>query len=168
MWVPCSLAQIDIYISKEFSVAEKGCIIDGITEWQKATLGIISFHIVDLSATDLIPDSIGSAWFNMNFIKVDSGGIVKSLEMEDDGSDNVIGYAHSMYECNFSGLCISRVKSKERLKRLTMHEMGHMLGLSHINKKAIMHRYITSTTAKISKLDLVQIIIVWKNYINNS
>jgi len=168
MWVPCSIAHVDIYISKEFSTVEKGCIIDGITEWQKATLGLISFHIVDLNATQLIPDNIGDSWYNMNFIKIDTGGLVEMLERSDDTIGTVIGYAHAMFGCNFSGLCTSRARTKKRLKRLTMHEMGHMLGLTHINKKAIMNRYITRTTAKISKQDLAQLIAVWRDYISNS
>lgn len=158
------MAHIDVYISKDFSIVEKQAIIEAITQWQKSTDGLLSFHIVDLNTEHLVPDEIGNALYNITIIKDNDSGTLKRLEEEADAHGRVLGYAFWFFNCNFAGLCTKRIKNKKTLKMIAMHEIGHLLRLSHIDKKAVMHRYVTNMTAKISKYDLNQLITVWKDF----
>ena len=154
------LYKIEIYIDKNFKVKEKEAIIQSLIDWNKATYGLIVFHITNLEAKYLLMHkNVTDADYAINFIKSkDTDLHIKKWDKYIKAK--ALGYAKNNKSCKMIFLIIDRHKDYEHITATSTHEVGHLLGLPHsTNKKSIMYKYIQLT--KPTKADIKDLINLW-------
>jgi hypothetical protein len=151
-----------VRIDKKFSKKEKKIILQSFKEWEEKSCGLIKFIIINHSAN---PYFVKDGYYydkehipNCNTIDVvraiSSDDIIKYL----DGyyQLGVYGFAYGDHEPGFILIVMNRLKTKKAIKDVTMHEIGHMLGIMHLDDEyALMHKYYDKSKCKgISNKDI--------------
>ena len=155
------MAHLSVFIDKKFTMSEKDGIATALRRWENATLGLLSFSIVDLSAelkismleADSTPYYIRPIWF----VKKMSDS---KLVQEEDKFHKIsaFGYANLMYNRKIITMVTDRFCNRKIFEDVATHEMGHILWLSHSpNEKSIMYKHITNKSQKITPDDVRRI-----------
>ena len=156
-----------IRIDAAFTLEEKIVIIESLKEWEDKTSNLVAFNIINLEANEIHidgkmpPEAKSYEYYEVfTFIKATSSSdIVKKLE--EDTEKKAYGYAHCG-DFLYISMIIDRIPNKEIFKSVAMHEVGHLLGMSHLkNKKVLMNKYVNCKINTLTKEDLIHFL---KNY----
>lgn len=122
-----------IYVDKDFGMADKVAIAEGVEQWNFALNGQVRLAIVDsdfmMSPSVLKED----AWF---ILKVDSTCTFKPMDTK---TDMTLAWANKI-----SGDHIFIIRDRlnnSDVKGITMHEIGHLLGTDHVGKYLMYYRF---------------------------
>lgn len=165
-------AKFNIYIDNSFIKENKiNQVIDGVLAWEQASTGVVSFNI--LIAKDVNESTIKNATLNevgddyaIFIINAQSKNVPSALKREDlIGLNTTVNGLNVIYI--FSDRLVQyNTDSSIVYKALTTHEVGHAIGLSHIDDiNSIMFSVITASPLCITKLDMDQFCKLY--YCNN-
>lgn len=156
-----------IRIDAAFTLEEKIVIIEALKEWENKTSNLVAFNIINLEANEIHidgempPEAKSYEYYEVfTFIRATSSSdIVKKLE--EGAEKRAYGYAH-WGNFLYISMVVDRIQNKEIFKSVAMHEVGHLLGMSHLkNKKVLMNKYINHKINTLTKEDLIHFL---KNY----
>ena len=157
------LGKIDIGIDQSFTVQEKRNVIEGLIRWQDGTDGLVLFHIGNMSMNKLIMnDDDGYTWYAMNIIKAyHTDPSIQEYEKQFKHKINGLAVWHDNTHLAF--VVVDKIKTKEEFIGLVMHEVGHLLGLSHWIKDAVMYKYSGRPT-RVAAADRYQLVNAWRKW----
>jgi len=162
-----NLYPIDVSIDCCFTKQEKEAIIESLLIWQKATCGLITFHIINLNNDKLIfnDKNRSTSSYTINFVCMLHED-KETKKYDDIWQSQILGLAQGFEPCCLIFVVVDRIKDCDTFVATCLHEIGHLLGLDHnINENTLMYRYIRYT--KPTWLDLENLVDVWRNEINN-
>ncbi len=113
-----------LYIDSTFSEEEIAQITDAAITWTTKTHYIAQFDVVTLPTDKKI--DLSKALF---VLKVTSG-YPEVVFLDGFNHDSTLGYYHEKGAAPYIGLIPSRMESYD-YKTVTLHELGHALGLKH-------------------------------------
>lgn len=168
----------EIYIDSKFSSIERQLIVEGLREWERATDHMIVFNIHNVRWTSGVdyytvpqPDSDGviECTRDIHIVRVLSYDkvvvdISEQIKKEEHLKEfNLAGYANSTCQVKNVLLVADRVQNEEEYVSLTIHEIGHMLGLKHIRigKTSAMVQGLQHSAPCVTKLDIQQFCNGW-------
>lgn len=141
-----------VYIDRNFTNVQEYDIINALKAWECSTNGMIQFDII----LRIIPEQIENKRNSLMFVKVNSQDIRilesdKNLPDEDKPKYTTFG----LYLANEKIPTILLVDVKN-VEPTAMHEIGHAVGLSHLDEKnSIMYAHINESSKCITKYDLI-------------
>jgi len=153
-----------LHVDTLFNSVDRAIVLDSFMEWERDTKGVVKF------ALD------GESW---NSGKLERGtekcthevyvASVKSTdkevrEVEDaksskrGGRFTVLGYTQSTCNVRYIALVIDRLKNPVLLRNVTVHEVGHLIGLDHIPvpNESVMFPSMDKAANCPTKLDMKQ------------
>lgn len=142
----CNSTEIKIYIDKSFDKGEREEIIKGIGEWNYAMNGRIILSVI-------------SEEFNMEISAIKEGGwfILKTDSIrktrEDSEGHYVLGYVNKIGG-NYLSIVSDRVSWN--LKMILMHEIGHLLGISHTRSGLMLSEFVWEEFRCIDKVTMTE------------
>ena len=151
-----------VRIDKDFNKSEREIIIDSLKDWEKYSDGLVKFIIINYAAH---PYYVEDGYYikKEQIDCFDTVDIVKSLSthniiqhIDNQHENNIYGYAYPDHAPNFILIITDRLKTKKTFKDIVMHEIGHILGVSHLDdERTLMHKYYYKSKCKgISEKDI--------------
>lgn len=147
-----------IYIETSFNKDYYNKIIKAIATWRMALNPIVSFTIrsTNYSEYDILNNRIKEDYGSYSIFIVNSDGHSKFIPSSWVGYNN-----QDAYQVNIIGLITSRIKIDE-LNNVSLHELGHAIGLSHSNNiHSVMHPYATLNNNCPIREDVENICVNW-------
>jgi hypothetical protein len=160
-----------VIIDPNFTDTEKFLILQSLNEWQVATNNVASFYVVyDENLNFKIP-------IDYNYLTIVRMRPAKSNDpfikkVDEATQEELIGYYDGfgfIHEPITNLLIVrERITSEEEYKGVVMHEIGHSLGLMHINDpNTLMYPTNDSSSFCPTKIDLMQFCDIFKCKIEN-
>ena len=141
-----------IKLDAEFSQVQKYEIIFALNQWKKSLCGLFDFSIVD-SNFNLITDD--DQIDTIIFLRAENKDkLIKTIDFVERA--NIYGFAYYSQEKPAVILLVpERINNLHDFKNIALHEIGHVLGISHISDEvAVMSKYYSGID-KITYSDLV-------------
>lgn len=169
---------VHVYVSDAFSDNEHCNLINGVTLWERATSGMVSWHVFPISGDDLPSESPkrnddGTQTLVVVFRRALSTDqwVVDYDAKQNDGT-HLLGmlFGHSGYANDYTiAAIVADRQSSDRMETWTMsHEFGHALGLHHIEDMgSIMSAYYNFNVKAPTKHDLTEFCKVWGCDVHN-
>lgn len=169
-----------VFIDDKFSGLERESITEGVKEWERATDGTVRFNILprgtwnvnDRLLTVPKPDSathITHCSKDIYIVRAFSKDkLVTSIESaikEQTGEKIVLaGYTNSSCQVKWILIVADRIETEDVYVEVTVHEMGHMLGLRHVTLQEMtcMYPSLEYSTKCVTQLDTEQFCNIWK------
>lgn len=149
-----------IYADRTFLEEEKIIIMKGVQDLEKFCNGIVKFQIYFTLDSE-------------NQDEIDSKCVMLRAKAKDP---DIIGFDEK-FKSNILGLCSymdngtrrvylipERLLSPIVFKIVTIHELGHFIGLDHIEKPSIMHKSSFGNVLYPTYLDAVEMARVYENF----
>lgn len=158
-----ALYTVSVAIDCAFILKEKKLIIESLIQWQEASNGLVTFHLINMDMKSLIQNE--TEGYAINIIKVLSED--KEVKKWDKENGRIVwGYAHGYKPCGLAFLVADRLKNSTMFTSTCGHEIGHLLGLPHNpNSNTLMYKYIRGL--KPTQLDINELVLLWRRWIIN-
>jgi hypothetical protein len=144
-----------IKIHSKFSDKEKKEIYESLETWKKITCGLFDYSIIEDNAVEI---DLSDGYNTIVFLRCSSReSLLKVLDHREN--NKIYGYAYQNHP-NVILIVPDRIKSLLDFRKILIHEIGHMLNISHIrDQKSIMHKYYNGSN-RITKNDLIAFLSV--------
>ena len=158
------LVRINIGIDKCFTIQEKQDAIEGLIRWQNGTDGLVLFHIGNMSMNKLVMNKDdGYTNYAINIVKSYSTDKAIQKQVEKFGH-TLNGLASWHKDTTLAFVVVDKIKTRKEFIGLVMHEVGHLLGLSHQPSGTVMCRYSGRPT-RVTAADRYQLISSWRKWL---
>ncbi len=152
-----------VFIDDKFSQTERLLVEDGVQEWERATNEELIYipqidpvtHIVHCTK-----DIYVARVFSQDKIVLDTQRAIK----EYDGSEvELAGYATPTCAKKYFFIVADEIDTDESFIDVTMHEMGHILGMQHTKQEnmTVMYPSLDKSAQCLTHLDMVQFTEIW-------
>lgn len=160
---------LELYVSSEFDINEVMLIEDAAMQWEQATNHIVTFNIYfnfDMKDYDKLkysPDTLVITRLS----KHDSLVLKLDNDTNHGTSSHIIGYCYKDADQHYpiATLIIvwDRMTGDTYFKGTVMHEMGHALGMKHIDvENTLMYPYMDKASRTITDTDLVSFCNIYR------
>lgn len=170
---------LNAVIDDKFSGPERELVKKGLEEWERATSGTVRFLFAPQGSWNsndpiLAPAADPSTGiircsndvyvvrsFHTDKAIVD---VETAIKEETKKTITIAGYAHPACRAKYFFIVADRVDNPDRYITLTIHEMGHILGLKHveIQQMTVMYPGLPNDSSCVSLIDIVQFCQLWK------
>jgi len=149
---PQSTNEYNICIDKTFSAFENFLIKDQFKLWQFKIHNKFRFKFkencdVDIKSFMSNPNDV----MVLNFDKTNE--FIAGIDKDQEPGVLTIGVYH-FNKVRFIGLMTFRITSYEQFKKVTLHEIGHLIGLKHGKSNTVMYKLITDETTDLIDHDV--------------
>lgn len=144
-----------IKIHNKFNEEEKQKIHESLKTWNKITCGLFDYTIIEETASEI---DLSDGYNTIVFLKCSpKESLIRLLDSQE--KNKIYGYAYQ--NCpNVILIVPKRLNSLMDFKKILVHEIGHMLNISHIrDKRSLMHPYYNGNN-KITENDLIAFLSV--------
>lgn len=156
-----AIVDVRIYISPEFTPEEHNNIVNGILMWERATNGLIVWHLMSFDPKNSPPKPAGCCGGvqqrSVMFRRATSGDEwVKKWDAE-HRPKTLLGLCqgNSLEETAWLWLVENRLNTSESESVIAAHELGHALGLDHTDDKdSVMSEFFRTSTRCLTVHDL--------------
>lgn len=155
-----SLNQYNICIDKSFTDFENLIIKDQFKLWQYKINNRVIFKFKENCDVDIKAFiSNQSDVLVLNFTK--SNDFIIELDKEQDEGMLTVG-VYNQKTIKFIGLMTYRINNYDKFKKVTLHEIGHLLGLDHGEKNTVMFKHVTDQTEELTDHDIKEFCKIYK------
>jgi hypothetical protein len=156
-----AIVDVRVYIVNEFSEREKANIVNGILLWERATNGLVVWHLLDYDPNVAPPKPRGRSG-NVEERAVLFRRAVSTDEWvvkwdEDHKPKTLLGLCqgNSLEELTWLWLVENRLTTPEAQTIVAAHEFGHAIGLDHIDdKRSVLSEFYSKETKCLTVHDL--------------
>lgn len=156
-----AIIDVHVYISPEFTPEERDNIVNGVLMWERATNGLIVWRLLTFDPKKPPPKPAGCCngveQRSVMFRRAVSGNEwVKKWDAE-NGSRVLLGLCqgNSMKETAWLWLVEDRLTTDMLTSIIAAHELGHALGLDHIDDKdSVMSEFFRTSTRCLTAHDI--------------
>jgi len=126
-----AIRNIKIYLDQDFGAGDKVAVVEAVEQWQYALNGYFRFEIDDhygMGVSEMQEAERGSAWL---ILKINSKNEMVV------GHDLAGKHITLAFVNNIGGNRIFVIRDRinnNQVKGIVMHEIGHLLGASHVNE----------------------------------
>lgn len=150
----------NICIDHSFSEFENLLIKDQFKLWQQKINNKVAFKFKDNCNVD-----VKSFIANQSDIMVlnfdQPNDYIYELDKDQDPGMLTIGVYHNK-TIKFIGLITYRITNYDKFKKVTLHEIGHLLGLNHGKKNTIMYKHVSDQTGDLTDDDIKEFCNIYK------
>lgn len=144
---------VHVYIEPEFSERERAHIINGILMWERATGGLVVWHLFSYNKDNPIPPPRGTC----NGVQertvlfrraVSSDEWVQRWDAAQQPKKYLLGLCqgNALLEVTWLWLIEDRLSTSRSQTVIASHEFGHALGLNHVSdKESVMSEFSNNT-----------------------
>lgn len=155
------IIDVHVYVGVEFTDRERSNIINGILMWERATSGLVVWHMLPYDPAKPLPTPEGlidgvekrSVLFRR---ATSDDEWVKKWDV-DHKPNSILGLCQgdSLKEVTWLWLVEDRLMTSEVETIIAAHEFGHAIGLDHIEDKAsTMSRFYNASIKRLTVYDL--------------
>lgn len=151
---------VHVYVSDEFNERERSNIVNGILMWERATSGLVIWHLVPFTKDKPPPapsgESDGVEHRSVMFRRaVSDDQWVKDWDAEHKKTLLGLCQGNSLKETAWLWLVENRLTTPLSETIIAAHEFGHALGIDHIEDKAsVMSEFYNRETNCLTTHDL--------------
>lgn len=155
------IIDVHVYVAPEFTERERANIVNGILMWERATSGLVVWHLLpyDPAKPPSVPEGKvdGVEHRSVLFRRAVSGDEWVKKWDADNKPKSLLGLCqgNSLKELTWLWLVENRLTTPEAETIIAAHEFGHAIGLDHIEDKAsTMSEFYNPTTKCLTEHDL--------------
>lgn len=163
-----SSIDVHVYVESAFSERERANIVNGVLLWERATNGMVSWHMMPIQnglSPDDVPETLPDGTKKMVVV---FRRVISTDKLVDDFDKEAVGI-HLLGQLvgRGSGKQMTAFLVEDRLVTVQLeiiaaaHEFGHALGLDHIVGKGIMTALLDHSILAPSREDLEAFCNVW-------
>lgn len=156
-----AIIDVHVYVSPEFTPEERDNIVNGILMWERATNGLIVWHLLPFDPKKPPPKPAGCCdgveQRSVMFRRAVSGDEWVQKWDAEHKPKTLLGLCqgNSLEETAWLWLVENRLNTPESESIIAAHELGHALGLDHIDDKdSVMSEFFRTSTRCLTAHDL--------------
>lgn len=157
------IVDVHVYVAPEFTERERANIVNGILMWERATNGLVVWHMLPYDPAKPPPPPEGRhdgvEQRSVLFRRATSGDEWVQKWDADHKPKTLLGLCQgdSLKELTWLWLVENRLTTPEAETIIAAHEFGHAIGLDHIGDKAsTMSEFYNTATKCLTEHDLAE------------
>lgn len=155
-----AIIDVHVYVAPDFTERERANIVNGILMWERATSGLVVWHLIayDPSHPPPSPDGrVDGVEHRSVLFRRASSGDEWVKKWDADNKKTLLGLCqgNSLKELTWLWLVENRLTTETAETIIAAHEFGHAIGLDHIDDKAsTMSEYYNTAVKCLTEHDL--------------
>lgn len=156
-----AIIDVRVYVSPEFTSEERDNIVNGILMWERATNGLIVWHLMSFDPKNPPPKPMGGVGGvqqrSVMFRRAVSGDEWVQKWDAEHRPKMLLGLCqgNSLEETAWLWLVENRLNTPESESIIVAHELGHALGLDHVDDNdSVMSEFFHTSTRCLTLHDL--------------
>lgn len=143
---------VNVYVAPDFTDVEKSTIVNGMLMWERATRGLLSWHMYPYTGKRPNAHEAPNATYVLDVVFHRAHSTDEWVKEWDEANKHTL---YGMYSDDEIWLVEDRLRSVDTKTIVAAHEFGHALGLQHVDdKSSVMSRFYKTSTRCLTQHDL--------------